>query len=136
MPEFQTHQSSYDHQHKQRLKDMKQMSKDPNAAANAKKAQEAEKKKAGIISIKITGEDKPMKKSGFKKLFVSSSDTKEESKVVKDPLKKDEDVGMGEDWEGDEGIWNEGDPGYDYYDPAKPTGCEFGCACHIVERKV
>lgn len=106
------------------------MSKDPNAAAKARRAQEAEKKKAGIISIKITGEDKPMKKSGFKKLFVSSSDSKEESRVVKDPLKKDDD--LGEDWEGDEGIWNEGDPGYDYYNPAKPTECGLDCACHIV----
>ncbi|QDS75339.1 hypothetical protein FKW77_002052 [Venturia effusa] len=134
MPEYQAHQSSYDHQHKQRLKDMKEMSKDPNAAAKAKKAQEAEKKKAGIISIKITGEDKPMKKSGFKKLFVSSNDPKEENKLVKDPLKKDDDAAVGEDWEGDEGIWNEGDPGYDYYDPAKPTGCGSGCACHRVEK--
>jgi hypothetical protein len=159
MPEFQAHQSSYDHQHKQRLKDMKQMSKDPNAAANARKAEEAEKKKMGIISIKITGDDKPVKKGGFKKLFGGSGNTGGESKVsdgerkpgfkkvfggdneggrkegvIRDPLAGDGDVRTGEEWEGDEGIWNEGDPGYEYYDPSKPTGCRVDCPCHQVGR--
>ncbi|SPO07315.1 uncharacterized protein DNG_10009 [Cephalotrichum gorgonifer] len=65
MNDYEAHLSSYDHTHKQRLKDMKAMVKDPGAGARARKA---EAKADGIISIKLSeGEEAPAAGSGFKK---------------------------------------------------------------------
>lgn len=50
MNEYESHLSSYDHSHRQRMKDMKAMVRDPNAAARARR-QEA--KADGVISIKL-----------------------------------------------------------------------------------
>ena len=50
MNDYEAHLGSYDHSHKQRLKDMKAMVRDPNAAARARR-QEA--KADGVISIKL-----------------------------------------------------------------------------------
>jgi len=81
MNEYEAHLSSYDHSHKQRMKDMKAMVRDPNATARARK-QEA--KAEGVISIKLgegngggaTGgasgggfKKGGFKKSGFKSAF-------------------------------------------------------------------
>jgi len=54
MNDYEAHLSSYDHSHKQRLKDMKAMVRDPNAGARARKA---EAKADGLISIKLGGGD-------------------------------------------------------------------------------
>jgi uncharacterized protein (UPF0297 family) len=65
MNDYEAHLSSYDHTHKQRLKDMKAMVRDPNAGARARKA---EAKADGIVSIKLPGQEAGgFKKSGFKK---------------------------------------------------------------------
>ncbi|KAL6856582.1 hypothetical protein J3F83DRAFT_388213 [Trichoderma novae-zelandiae] len=76
MNDYEAHLSSYDHSHKQRLKDMKAMVRDPNAVAKARKA---EAKADGIVSIKLGDQDAPsaggggggggggFKKGGFKK---------------------------------------------------------------------
>lgn len=72
MNEYEAHLSSYDHTHKQRLKDMKAMVKDPGAGARARKA---EAKADGIVSIKIRDAEggsggstnSGFKKGGFKK---------------------------------------------------------------------
>jgi uncharacterized protein (UPF0297 family) len=77
MNDYEAHLSSYDHSHKQRLKDMKAMVRDPNAVARARKA---EAKADGIVSIKIGQADAQsggassgggggggFKKGGFKK---------------------------------------------------------------------
>lgn len=75
MNDYEAHLSSYDHSHKQRLKDMKAMVRDPNAGARARKA---EAKADGIFSMKIPGQDQQQsssasgatggfKKGGFKK---------------------------------------------------------------------
>lgn len=48
MNDYEAHLSSYDHSHKQRLKDMKAMVRDPNAGARARRA---EAKADGIVSI-------------------------------------------------------------------------------------
>ncbi len=50
MNDYEAHLSSYDHSHRQRMKDMKQMVKDPTAGARARKA---EAKADGLISIKL-----------------------------------------------------------------------------------
>ncbi|KAL8407531.1 hypothetical protein RB594_006378 [Gaeumannomyces avenae] len=81
MNDYEAHLSSYDHTHKQRLKDMKAMVRDPGAAARARRA---EAKADAVVSIKIgTGSGSGggggggggfkkggFKKSGFKAAFV------------------------------------------------------------------
>lgn len=92
MNEYEAHLSSYDHTHKQRLKDMKAMVKDPGAGARARKA---EAKADGIVSIKIPdaeggggggGGGGPVssgfkkggfKKSGFKSAFGAAAPERE-----------------------------------------------------------
>lgn len=81
MNDYEAHLSSYDHSHKQRLKDMKAMVRDPNAGAKARKA---EAKETGLVSIKLAGQEEPasgnaggfkkggFKKSGFKSAFAPS----------------------------------------------------------------
>ncbi|KOS18915.1 G patch domain-containing protein 8 [Escovopsis weberi] len=54
MNDYEAHLSSYDHSHKQRMKDMKAMVRDPNAGARARKA---EAKADGMVSIKLPGQD-------------------------------------------------------------------------------
>ncbi|KAJ6786950.1 hypothetical protein PWT90_04587 [Aphanocladium album] len=50
MNDYEAHLGSYDHSHKQRMKDMKAMVRDPNAGARARKA---EAKADGLVSIKM-----------------------------------------------------------------------------------
>jgi uncharacterized protein (UPF0297 family) len=74
MNDYEAHLSSYDHSHKQRLKDMKAMVRDPNAGARARRA---EAKADGLVSIKLGepgssnssggGGGGGFKKGGFKK---------------------------------------------------------------------
>lgn len=70
MNDYEAHLGSYDHSHKQRLKDMKAMVRDPNAGARARKA---EARADGLISIKVpeggtaAGTSAGFKKGGFKK---------------------------------------------------------------------
>ncbi|SPJ86949.1 uncharacterized protein FTOL_11974 [Fusarium torulosum] len=83
MNDYEAHLSSYDHSHKQRLKDMKAMVRDPNAGSRARKA---EAKADGLISIKLPGQETNtsggggggFKKGGFKKSGFKSAFTKVE----------------------------------------------------------
>ncbi len=50
MNDYEAHLGSYDHSHRQRMKDMRQMVKDPTAGARARRA---EAKADGLISIKL-----------------------------------------------------------------------------------
>ncbi|KAI0522045.1 hypothetical protein F5B22DRAFT_643067 [Xylaria bambusicola] len=91
MNDYEAHLGSYDHSHRQRMKDMKQMVKDPTAGARARRA---EAKADGLISIKLGsggGDDNSnsnsndgkgtatgfkkggFKKSGFKSAFAPVS---------------------------------------------------------------
>ncbi|KAL6690691.1 hypothetical protein J3F84DRAFT_353112 [Trichoderma pleuroticola] len=79
MNDYEAHLSSYDHSHKQRLKDMKAMVRDPNAGAKARKA---EAKADGMVSIKLNDLEAPssgggggggFKKGGFKKTGFKSA---------------------------------------------------------------
>ncbi|KAM4061100.1 zinc-finger double-stranded RNA-binding domain-containing protein [Hirsutella rhossiliensis] len=128
MNDYEAHLSSYDHTHKQRLKDMKAMVRDPNAGARARRA---EAKADGLISIKLTDKDKQstsaatakkpgFKRSGFKSAFASKdsqpavADTKTAAKVEPTqpvPAKKDSSP--------DESSTE--DEGYERYDPRYPT---------------
>merc|ERR1712093_310361 len=53
MNEYEAHLSSYDHSHKQRLKDMRQLTRDPLASSKARKAEAKANSQSGLISIKL-----------------------------------------------------------------------------------
>ncbi|OIW30794.1 hypothetical protein CONLIGDRAFT_679548 [Coniochaeta ligniaria NRRL 30616] len=137
MNEYEAHLSSYDHSHKQRLKDMKQMVRDPQAAARARK-QEA--KADGVISIKLGADSAGgsgaaagggfkkggFKKSGFKAAFVPVEGAKAEEPVQEDVAKVDEPlVALGKKSGDDTGYdpveSDTEDEGYEVYDPRHPT---------------
>ncbi|KAF3401998.1 hypothetical protein F1880_009725 [Penicillium rolfsii] len=50
-PEYEAHISSYDHQHRKRLQDLKQLSRDPNAAEKARRAERRADAEAGLKVI-------------------------------------------------------------------------------------
>jgi|SRR5688572_18934123 hypothetical protein len=138
MNDYEAHLSSYDHSHKQRLKDMKAMVRDPNAGARARKA---EAKADGIISMKIPGQEQQQssssattggfkkggfKKSGFKSAFApvqgaapatanssgpASKPAASDSSSTKPSLTKSL---VAEESDTD-------DEGYEVYDPRYPT---------------
>lgn len=142
MNDYEAHLSSYDHSHKQRLKDMKAMVRDPTAAARARKA---EAKADGVISIKIGGEDGSagaagfkkggFKKSGFKSAFapveaVSQQQTAPEQQGGggASGWKKAEDGAVATvpghervDRQTQDGESDTEDEGYEVYDPRHPT---------------
>ncbi|ORY67519.1 uncharacterized protein BCR38DRAFT_159540 [Pseudomassariella vexata] len=130
MNDYEAHLSSYDHTHRQRMKDMKQMVKDPTAAARARKT---EQKADGIISIKLgdagganannanTGAGNGaaggfkkggFKKSGFKSAFAPAGRASDEGGGTKEVEKKI----LGDADESDTE-----DEGYEVYDPRVPT---------------
>ncbi|AEO64904.1 uncharacterized protein THITE_2111291 [Thermothielavioides terrestris NRRL 8126] len=51
--EYEAHLGSYDHAHKQRLKDMKAMVRDPGAAARARRQEMRAQEGGGVVSIKL-----------------------------------------------------------------------------------
>lgn len=128
MNEFEAHESSYDHQHKKRLKDMKEMQ---NQMTNSTRKEE----KGPLMSIKLgsatTGKSSGgFKKAGFKNAFASVEDGAREVKTEdadsdagldrKAVLHQSTDVKMQDD---DSDITDQ----EDYYDPRKPTGCTPSC---------
>lgn len=139
MNDYEAHLSSYDHSHKQRLKDMKAMVRDPNAAARARRQ---EQKAEGVISIKLgeaasasgggpgggggaaSGFKKGgFKKSGFKSAFVPLGGGAAPAPVKDDgPLKREE-VGVKSGLAPKSELVESDteDEGYEVYDPRKPT---------------
>jgi len=92
MNEYEAHLSSYDHSHKQRLKDVRQLSRDPLASEKARKAEAKANSGAGLISIKLGGDGGAtgggglkkggFKKSGFKSAFVPIEVEQAENKEI------------------------------------------------------
>ncbi|KAK3311541.1 uncharacterized protein B0T15DRAFT_521791 [Chaetomium strumarium] len=148
MNEYEAHLSSYDHSHKQRLKDMKAMVRDPTAAARARRA-EQKQNEGGVISIKLGGgggnnssdgvggggfKKGGFKKTGFKSAFVPVGTTTGSSSTAPAPVREDV-GGLGKSrQEGDvvkktaaaaaksELVESDtDDEGYEVYDPRKPT---------------
>ncbi|KAB8217569.1 hypothetical protein BDV33DRAFT_138291 [Aspergillus novoparasiticus] len=79
-PEYEAHISSYDHQHRKRLQDLKQLSRDPNAAEKARRAERRADAEAGlrVIDTKASaavgtggGGGGGFKKGGFKSSFTT-----------------------------------------------------------------
>ncbi|KAG8160695.1 hypothetical protein KVR01_008959 [Diaporthe batatas] len=140
--EYEAHLSSYDHSHKVRLKEMRAMTRDPAAAARARKAEAREN---GVISIQLGGgggggADKPQasgggggggfkkggfKKSGFKSAFAPAEGDGEAGKVIKeeDEVKdvKIKSLGLQRAGGGGDGESDTEDEGYEMYDPNFPT---------------
>ncbi|KAL0937839.1 uncharacterized protein CTRU02_207570 [Colletotrichum truncatum] len=132
MNDYEAHLSSYDHSHKQRLKDMKAMVRDSNAGARARKA---EAKADGLVSIKLASTDQSQqptstggfKKGGFKKSGFKSAFTTPDSLTGPDVTKSK----AGEALEADRFAATQGrggevesdtdDEGYEVYDPRHPT---------------
>lgn len=126
--EYEAHLSSYDHSHKVRLKEMRAMTRDPAAAARARKA---EAKADGVISIQL-GAGGPaasgsgssgVKKGGFKKSGFKSAFAPVGGEEVKAEVKKDggaeekvKSLALGGSMESDTE-----DEGYEVYDPRFPT---------------
>lgn len=134
MNDYEAHLSSYDHSHKQRLKDMKAMVRDPSATARARRA---EAKADGVVSIKLANQDAPtttggagfkkggFKKTGFKNAFApvenatpSGSENKTSKPTAPAPAERlvnpalQKKVDVESDTE---------DEGYEVYDPRYPT---------------
>lgn len=127
MNEFEAHESSYDHQHKKRLKDMKEMQKQVQNAGRKEEKGPLMTIKLGSSSSKTGG---GFKKGGFKNAFGPVDDGLDAVK------KEDDDTGNGIAVQSanlmDEKQAPEEDSDVtddeDYYDPRKPTGCMPGCA--------
>ncbi|KFX87386.1 hypothetical protein V495_08334 [Pseudogymnoascus sp. VKM F-4514 (FW-929)] len=127
MPDYEAHLSSYDHAHKQRLRDMKQLTRDPMASEKARKAEAKANAGSGLISIKLGGDNAAgapkkggFKKSGFKSAFtpVEPEEQKTEAEVVKreDVVTKEVKDVRDATEESDTD-----DEGYEHYDPRFPT---------------
>ncbi|KAL9109973.1 MAG: hypothetical protein Q9227_005496 [Pyrenula ochraceoflavens] len=121
MNEFEAHESSYDHQHKKRLKDMKEMQRQSQP--------KSKEEKGPMISVKLGGAGKStgggFKKGGFRSAFGPVDD---------EPVKKEEvDVSMDDADAADPAFIDTKDidsdvtDEEDYYDPRRPTGCMPGC---------
>lgn len=129
MNEFEAHESSYDHQHKKRLKDMKEMQKQVQNAGRKEEKGPLMTIKLGSSSSKTGGGGGGFKKGGFKNAFGPIDDG---SDTVK---KEDDDAGHGIGTRSaspkDEKQAHQEDSDItddeDYYDPRKPTGCIPGC---------
>ncbi|KAG6036744.1 hypothetical protein E4U41_005494 [Claviceps citrina] len=135
MNDYEAHLSSYDHSHKQRLKDMKAMVRDPNAGARARKA---EAKADGLVSIKLQGPEAAasstagagfkkggFKKSGFKSAFGAAAPDGVADKVASSSAGP---VGTTGNGAVKAGLAKESlvesdtdDEGYEMYDPRFPT---------------
>lgn len=133
MNDYEAHLSSYDHSHKQRLRDMKAMSRDPNAAERARRA---EAKADGLVSIKIAAKDGAagpsggssgggsggfkkagFKKVGFKSAFAPADSAQPQSKNEGEPSKPKQRASfnpMAEESDTE-------DEGYEVYNPRYPT---------------
>ncbi|KAK4493897.1 hypothetical protein PRZ48_015082 [Zasmidium cellare] len=87
MNDFEAHEGSYDHLHRKRLKDLKHLTKDPNAAARARESEARMNEEGGLKSVSISlpgsGSSGPVKK---KPVFKSTLQPQNASVVPAKPL--------------------------------------------------
>ena len=120
----------------QRLKEMKQMQRDPLASTKARKAERKADEKSGLITIKPVKLDSHpggggFKKGGFRSAFGGDEGEKKESsgddhKVGFKKVGSDGDAG-GDVKVGDEMMESDTDDEYEHYDLDRPTDCFEGC---------
>ena len=131
MNEYEAHLSSYDHSHKQRLKDMRQLSRDPLASTKARKAEAKANSQSGLISIKLGGDSGTsgggggfkkagFKKAGFKSAFAPADGVPMREEEKAEEVKKTSVSGTKMD-DGVEVESDTDDEGYEMYDPRNPT---------------
>ena len=128
MNEYEAHLSSYDHSHKQRLKDMRQLTRDPMASSKARKAEAKANLQSGLISIKLGGDSGGggggggFKKGGFKKAGFKSAfapvDAGGSAPEIPEKPRPDTKVLEGRN---DGAESDTDDEGYEMYDPRHPT---------------
>jgi uncharacterized protein YjlB len=133
--EYDAHESSYDHQHKKRLKEMKSMQK------QAQQPLKGREEKGPLVQIKLGvgktnegtgggGVGSGVKKGGFKKGGFKSAFGVGEDEEQVEIKKGDEEVfsmGAGRAKPAQDEDSNVTDE-EDYYDPRQPTGCMPTCA--------
>lgn len=121
MNEFEAHESSYDHQHKKRLKETKDLQRQ---IQNSGRKEE----KGPLMSIKLGGASTKttagggFKKGAFKNAFapVGNDDGSKKEETESTTTQKQEDRRV----EAEDSDLTDQE---DYYDPRKPTGCMPGC---------
>ncbi|KAI9736350.1 MAG: hypothetical protein M1834_001236 [Cirrosporium novae-zelandiae] len=130
-PDYAAHLGSYDHQHKQRLKDLKAMSR-PQPSTSARERSKKLDEQSGLITIKPlklggSGEGKTggFKKGGFKRAFGGDDDDDDAKKVGKVEEKTNSASPVVQAI--DEKESEDEDEGYECYDPSRPTDCYPGC---------
>lgn len=121
MNEYEAHQSSYDHQHKKRLKDMKEMQR---------QVQPKKEEKGPLMQIKFGAPVKSssggggFKKGGFKNAFAPAEE-EEKPQIEKEDTTSVDTKPAPEDLDSD--VTDDDD----YYDPLRPTGCIPGCKGYV-----
>jgi len=135
--EFEAHESSYDHTHKKRLKEMKEMQRQV--------VQPKKDEKGPLVQIKLGGAGKPtaasssgtgggFKKGGFKNAFGVPEELteakKEKEEDVETRVESVREVPLNKEAEVDSDATDE----EDYYDPRRPTGCRtHNCSRAILD---
>ena len=125
MNDYEAHQSSYDHTHKKRLKETKEM---------MRQAAPKKEEKGPLVQIKLGGTPKSAAVSGggFKKGFAPAegdvATVKQEENDVLEMRKKDDTVMDSKDADNDSDVTDE----EDYYDPRRPTECTPTCPGRIL----
>lgn len=122
MNEFEAHESSYDHLHKKRLKEMKEMQRQVGTSAN-----KGREEKGPLVKIQLGGkkDGESVKAGGFKKGGFKSAFGPAEDEEVKRESAADERMEVEENIvEAEDSDVTDED---DYYDPRKPTGCMPEC---------
>lgn len=122
MNEFEAHESSYDHQHKKRLKETKELQRQIQNSGRKEEKGPLMSIKLGSATTETSGGG--FKKGSFKNAFapadrdeeVKKEDSPDESGASKAPPAKDEEME-------DSDVTDQ----EDYYDPRQPTGCLPGC---------
>ncbi|KAJ5343579.1 hypothetical protein MYU51_021695 [Penicillium brevicompactum] len=152
-PEYEAHIGSYDHQHRKRMQDLKQISRDPNAAEKARRAERKADAEAGLKVIETPGDSAPraststggggFKKGGFKSSFAAVKGSAAPAAPVKRNVLGDDDdtpqpkneplpTARSQQKETSGEIESDDDQEYGqgaeaYYDPRRPTDCFAGC---------
>ncbi|ETN42745.1 uncharacterized protein HMPREF1541_01903 [Cyphellophora europaea CBS 101466] len=127
MNEYEAHESSYDHQHKKRLKEMKEMQRQVKDSVPRKE------EKGPLMTIKLGGNKEKeagaqgaggFKKGGFKKMNAFVAIEGEDDESVKKEDAQAQVIAEAPLAEADSDFTDEDD----YYDPRRPTGCPPGCS--------
>ncbi|EKV08497.1 Zinc finger, C2H2 [Penicillium digitatum] len=154
-PEYEAHIGSYDHQHRKRLQDLKQLTRDPNAVEKNRRAERKADAQAGLKVIETpvekvapSGGSTGFKKGGFKSSFAAVKGTVAPTAPVKKNVLGDDEEDDNPKTKGDNpskvgrpqksecgDLESETDEEYGqegYYDPRRPTDCFVGCVAQKV----